>query len=218
MDVPAILLGEPSDRVFLFVHGKLGCKEEAIPFAQVAASMRYQILSIDLPNRAVNLSPEKACKIIQAAYAYADRLWSSISLRANSIGAWYSMQALQKCRLQQALFVSPVTDMEPLIQQMMQGAGVVESQLKLAGEIPTDFGETLSWRYLTWVRNHPIHWTVQTVILYGQHDSLIAQDMIDTFLQKGNSTCLTMPGGEHWFHTPEQLRFMADWEMASIQA
>ena len=49
------------------------------------------------------------------------------------------------------IHISPVVDMEKLILALMQQAGVTEEQLRAAGEIPTDFGETLSWPYLCWV-------------------------------------------------------------------
>ena len=32
-NTPAVLYGEPSDTLWLFVHGQFGCKEEALPFA-----------------------------------------------------------------------------------------------------------------------------------------------------------------------------------------
>ena len=35
--VPAIVYGEKSDRVYLYVHGKCGCKEEGRDFAVLAA-------------------------------------------------------------------------------------------------------------------------------------------------------------------------------------
>ncbi len=33
-------------------------------------------------------------------------------------------------------------------------------------------GETLSWEYLCYVRNHPVNWSVPTYILYGDKDNL----------------------------------------------
>ncbi len=47
---------------------------------------------------------------------------------------------------------------------------VSEQELAQKGEIPTDFGETLSWKYLCFVREHPIDWKVPTEILYAEHD------------------------------------------------
>ena len=48
--VDAIILGERSNKVFLFVHGQGGNKEEAIPFADVAVPKGYQVIGIDLPS------------------------------------------------------------------------------------------------------------------------------------------------------------------------
>lgn len=46
---PVLLIGKSSDRVFLFVHGLHGRKEESLAFAEVAAPKGYQVLGIDLP-------------------------------------------------------------------------------------------------------------------------------------------------------------------------
>ena len=39
-NTPAVLYGEPSDTLWLFVHGQFGCKEEALPFAEIVCSGR----------------------------------------------------------------------------------------------------------------------------------------------------------------------------------
>ena len=49
--IPAALYGERSDKVFLFVHGQFGCKEEAERFAEVANPLGWQVLAIDLPEQ-----------------------------------------------------------------------------------------------------------------------------------------------------------------------
>ena len=38
-DIPAVLLGEPSDKIYIYVHGKQGYKEYAEAFAKIAAAM-----------------------------------------------------------------------------------------------------------------------------------------------------------------------------------
>ena len=78
-------------------------------------------------------------------------------------------------------------------------------------EIPTDFGETLSWKYLCYVREHPISWRVPSRILYGEHDNLTSLETISAFAEKTGAALTVMPGGEHWFHTDEQVRFLDDW-------
>ena len=47
--IPALLIGAKSKKVFLFVHGLHGYKEEALAFAKVAVPMGYQVLGIDIP-------------------------------------------------------------------------------------------------------------------------------------------------------------------------
>ena len=51
-NTPAVLYGEPSDTLWLVVHGQFGCKEEALPFAEIVAP-DAQVLSIDVYKRQV---------------------------------------------------------------------------------------------------------------------------------------------------------------------
>lgn len=91
---------------------------------------------------------------------------------------------------------------------MMGWAGVTEQELREKGEIPTDFGETLSWEYLSWVRENPIDWRVRTEILYAQGDALISRETVVEFAESHDAGLTVMEGGEHWFHTREQMDFL----------
>ena len=113
--------------------------------------------------------------------------------------------------MDRACFISPVVDMEKLIGDMMQWANVTERELAEKEEIPTDFGETLSWAYLCYVRTHPIDWRVPTRILYGTQDNLTSLETISAFAGRLGAELTVMPEGEHWFHTPEQMRFLDAW-------
>ena len=133
-------------------------------------------------------------------------------LHAVSIGAWFSMQALSGERLENCAFVSPIVDMEGLIRKMMFWANVSEELLEERKVIPTDFGQTLSWEYFTWVLKHPIEkWETPMNILYGEKDHLMDQDQMEKFAQKYSASLTIMKDGEHWFHTPEQMAFMEQW-------
>lgn len=96
--IPAIIYGKPSDKVFLFVHGKLGCKENAESFAAIASQSR---------------------------------------------------------RIEK--------------------------------------------------------WDAPTSILYGSEDNLTERKTVDVFAERFNCKLTVMPGGEHWFHTPEQLDVLEKW-------
>lgn len=52
--------------------------------------------------------------------------------------------------------------------------------------------------------------------LYGECDETIPRRVIDGFIAANPCTLTVMPGGEHWFHTPEQLEFMKNWEHETL--
>ena len=130
---------------------------------------------------------------------------------ANSIGAYFALSSLDETLVDRAYFISPVVDMENLICNMMQWSNVTEQELAEKREIATNFGETLSWEYLCYVRQHPIIWNVFTCILYGEHDNLTSIETVSAFAKQHHADLTVMPGGEHWFHTGEQMQFLDHW-------
>ena len=157
----------------LYIHGKGGSAREAERYR--ALCPEYQIVGVDYQGEL----PWEVRGQLQAACAKARRQSEQVTVLANSIGAYFAMDALQGCPLAKALFISPVLDMERLILDMMGWAGVSEAELREKGEIPTSFGETLSWRYLCYVREHPIAWDIPTEILYAGQDHLTARQTVD---------------------------------------
>ena len=143
--------------------------------------------------------------------------YDSVILIANSIGAFFSMNALAEKKISQALFISPIVNMEKLITDMMMWSNVTESDLQSKKEIPTKFGETLSWDYLCYVREYPIEWRIPTCILYGEKDNLTSGETISEFSNRINADLTVMDDGEHWFHTDAQMKFLDDWIINSIR-
>ena len=121
------------------------------------------------------------------------------------------MNTLADKKIEKAYFISPVVDMENLIGNMMLWANVTEDKLREQKEIQTSFGETLSWDYLCYVREHPIIWNIPTHILYGEKDNLTSYETISRFADKIGATLTVMKNGEHWFHTEEQIAFLDEW-------
>ena len=54
-------------------------------------------------------------------------------------------------------------------------------------------------------------WQVPTRILYGEHDNLTDLETISVFAKRVGAELTIMQGGEHWFHTEQQMRFLDDW-------
>ncbi len=216
---PYLCYGQTSDQVCLFLHGQSGHKEEGERFAQIANPKGWQVVAIDLPQHgqrqggAEPFLPWVVVPELEQVWQELKGRWKRIALRANSIGAWLAMLALAGKPVDTCLFVSPVVDMENLIQTMMTWAGVTEERLEREREIPTDFGQTLSWDYLKYVRQHPVHaLSAHTNILYGDQDNLVPQPVVECFARAEGAHLTVYPGGEHWFHTPEQMKVMGTWE------
>lgn len=156
-------------------------------------------------------TPWDAMEEFRSYFLEKRKQYDRIVLIANSIGAFFCMSALDKTEVDRAYFISPVVDMENLICNMMKQANVTERELAEKREIAANFGETLSWRYLRYVREHPIEWNVPTCILYGEHDNLTDMETVSAFAKRHSAELTVMPGGEHWFHTAEQMKFLDDW-------
>lgn len=88
---------------------------------------------------------------------------------------------------------------------------MTEAELEQRKIIPTDFGEELSWEYLCYVREHPLTWLVPTSILYGENDNLTSLETIKDFAEKQGANLTVMKGGEHRFHTEEEIKFLDEW-------
>lgn len=222
--LPALLCGEEAERAYLFVHGRHGCKEEARHFAEIVCPKGWQVLSIDMPEHGERrgetgtFDPWHVVPELQDIMGWARRRWGHMALRATSIGAWFSMLAFQRDPPERSLFVSPVLDMEGLIRTMMGRAGVTEAELEARGEIGTDFGEILSWRYLQYAKAHAIEsWPSSTAILYAGGDTLISRPAVDAFCARFGCGLTVLEDGEHWFHTAAQLAALRRWTEARTQ-
>ena len=189
----------------LYIHGNGGSADESGHYKPLFPDCEVTGLDYQTSN------PWDTGKEIHAAVAKLKSESKNVILIANSIGAFFSIHAGIDEMIQQAYFISPIVDMEKLITNMMQQANVSEQELETMGTIHTSFGEDLSWDYLCYVRNHPIHWHVPTQILYGSNDHLTSIATISDFASKHQATLTVMVGGEHWFHTEEQMRFLDNW-------
>ena len=189
----------------LYIHGKGGNAQESQRYEPLFPA--FSVLGLDY----TSTTPWAAKEEFRAALEKLYRKEGKITLVANSIGAYFSMQAGIEDYFEKAYFISPMVDLEGLILGMMQALHVTENELKEKGVIETPWGEPLSWEYLSYVRSHPIVWRVPTHILYGENDALTPKETIKAFAKAHGATLTVMGGGEHWFHTEEQMRFLDDW-------
>lgn len=192
-------------KTVLYIHGKGGNASESTHYEKLFPDCK--VIGLDYKT----FSPWETGKEIHEAVAGLKTDAESIILIANSIGAFFSMNANLNGLIEKAYFISPVVNMEKLICDMMKWANVIETELEQRKIIPTDFGEELSWEYLCYVRKHPLNWQIPTSILYGENDNLTSLETIKDFAEKQGASLTVMKGGEHWFHTEEEMKFLDEW-------
>ena len=197
-------------KAIIYIHGKGGSSFEINQYKE--SCLGFDMVGIDY-NEYLPWIVEKQ---IKSVYEKAEKTYDEIYILANSIGAYFAMHSLQKVNIKKALFISPILDMEQLILNMMNWANVSEETLCEKKEISTDFGETLSWKYLCFVRENPIVWNISTEILYGEKDNLTSRETVDKFIKNHNAHLTVMENGEHWFHTEKQLIFLNNWLKQSL--
>lgn len=197
-------------KLVIYIHGKGGTAEEAKHYQPLFAES--DVIGFDYKSQ----NPWEAKSEFSDFYDLYSMGYDSVILVANSIGAFFSMNALAEKKISKALFISPIVNMENLITNMMIWSNVREEKLRNEKEISTDFGETLSWEYLCYVRKHPIKWNIPTCILYGANDNLTSIKTVSGFAEQIGAVLTVMNDGEHWFHTDKQMAFLDNWIKNSI--
>lgn len=225
-NIPAMLWGKTSDRLFIAVHGNMSHKADTVIelLAKEAAEKGYQTLSFDLPehgdckNEGRKCSAKNCADDLSAVHEYARDRFKDMSLFACSMGAYFSLLSLQDAALRQALFLSPVVDMQRLILGMMSALDITEERLKKEQVIPTPFGQTLQWDYYSYVKaNQIVRWPHDTAILCAADDKVSEPAAVAAFAKKFNCRLETVPDAEHFFHTEKQLAVFSRWLKANIK-
>lgn len=218
--IPALLWGETSDVLILAIHGNKSNKADT-PIrllAEQAGKRGYQVLSFDLPQHGERSHETIPCKVDQCVgelkiiLSYVKSRWTTLSLFANSMGAYFSLVAFSEAVFKQVLFLSPVVDMHYLISNVMSAFQITEDRLRTEQEIETPIGMTLYWDYYSYVKEHPITtWANPTAILYGELDEVSERATIDAFCSRFSASLEVVQACPHYLHTPEQLSRFTFW-------
>lgn len=115
--IPAILWGKPSEKLFIYVHGKGSSKEAAEELADTVSDYGFQTLSFDLPGCGVRANICSACVVepCEAVYAvrdlkcvleYAREICGDISLFVRD-NAEFCLEAFDGIEFERCIFVSP---------------------------------------------------------------------------------------------------------------
>lgn len=121
--------------IVVYIHGKGGSAQEAAHFQQFFADS--DVLGFDYEAR----TPWEAKEEFVPFFESILKSRKSVKIVANSIGAFFAMHALQDMCIKKAYFISPIVNMQNLIEKMMSQAGVSEDELRDRGELDAGSGK-----------------------------------------------------------------------------
>ncbi|MHC1748574.1 MAG: alpha/beta hydrolase [Cellulosilyticaceae bacterium] len=218
--IPAILWGEDSEKLFVAIHGNMSSKSDTpiSILAEEAVPLGYQVLSFDLPEHGDRKNESTLCKVdtcvqeLKEIMDFALARANHISLFACSMGAYFSLLSYKDICFEHSLFLSPVVNMERIINNMMTWFNITEEKLKSEQEILTPIGQMLYWDYYRYVKDNPILcWSSPTSIIYGEKDELCEFEVITDFVKTFGCELEVAYGAQHYFHTSEELICYRKW-------
>lgn len=216
-NIPSIVFGEPSDKVFIYIHGKMSRKEYAESFALIAEKYGYQTVSFDLPEHGERTDKAYRCDVwngIKDLTAIADYVydkWSNVSLFACSLGAYFSLNAYADRSFGKIMFQSPIVDMQWLVEHIMLWSNVTAEMLEEKKEIDNPI-DTLRWDYFLYIKNHPVtSWHKGTNILYGSLDELQPYESIADFANRFEAKVTVSENSKHPFMEEKDFSATQNW-------
>lgn len=228
--IPAVLYGETSDNIVLYLHGKYGRKEEALTLAPVLQETGWQVLAVDLPEHGQRAGDENdlsasgarkeclpwvAIAEWQEVMRWIKARYTKIAFCAVSMSAWFLMRTFRFEGFDRCLFISPIVDMRLVIEDRMREAGVTASDLGWKQFLPDAHGEMLIWDYYAYAAYQPINrWDTPTEILYARGDALQPEETMTSFAARFGCG-LTMIDGEHYI--PLDTPVLQEWVREKMQ-
>ena len=189
---------------FVYIHGLYGNSEE-INFYSFLAN-KYDVIGLDYEDG----NPWEVKDKIIHEFSKISKRYKNVYLIANSIGAFYAYRYLSSFKIKKAFFISPLVNMRKIIDKMMKKNGITLEKFKNEKIIVLENGQTISFDFYQSLNNED-RWDVKTHILYGQKDKLVNHEEIINFASSHNCSLTILKNGNHYFHTPRQLKYIKKW-------
>ena len=192
------------DSCIIYIHGLHGSALESRFYT--FCSNKYDVIGLDYKDG----NPwEVKDKIIQELTEISKK-YKDVYVIANSIGAFYTFKYFADFKIKKAFFISPLVNMKEVIEGIMKQNKISLEDLKTKKIIRINDEQTLSCDFYQSL-NQKDNWNTKTHILYGEKDKIVDQKSIFNFVIKHNASLTIMKNGEHYFHTPGQLKFIKKW-------
>ena len=202
------LIGETKkprhDTCIIYIHGLYGNSEEASLYSFY--SKKYDVIGLDYKDG----NPWEVKEKLVKEYEMISSRYKEVYVIANSIGAFYTYNYLADFKIKTAFFISPFVSMKKMIEDVMKKHNVSLERLEKEKFVFLDDGEILSYDFYKSLC-HKDNWNIKTHILYGEKDKMVDHQSIFDFVSNHNCSLTIMKNGEHYFHTPGQLKFIKKW-------
>ena len=201
---------EPQDnlkRVVIYIHGLHGSAKEANFYKFLKG--KYDVKGLEYSQEG---KPWELKEPIQKEFKALTEGYDEVIVIANSIGAFYTYEYLNKFKIKKAFFISPVVSMFQQTVDMMAMYGIKDKELERKKFITLEDGNVLSYEFYQHVSNDDVEWKVPTEILYGAFDEMVYVGSMMEFLENHPNCKLTVKAeAEHHFSSPEEMRFIKNW-------
>lgn len=122
-------------KAVLYIHGKGGNAREAKHYEPLFPG--GDVVGFDYAAQ----TPWEARLEFPGFYDNICAKHESVTIIANSIGAFFAMSSLYDKQMENAFFISPIVDMEKLISDMMGWANVSEEELRARKKLTRHLGK-----------------------------------------------------------------------------
>ncbi len=192
------------DSCLVYIHGLYGNSGEANFYSFLAN--KYDVIGLDYDDG----NPWEVKDKIIHEFSEISKKYRNVYLIANSIGAFYAYRYLSSFKIKKAFFISPLVNMRKIIDKMMKKYSITLERFKNEKIIVLENGQAISFDFYQSLDNVD-HWDVKTHILYGQNDKLVDHESIFSFASAHNCSLTILKNGDHYFHTPGQLKCIKKW-------
>lgn len=195
---------EKHESCIIYIHGLNGNSDEADFYS--FCKNKHDVIGLNYEDG----NPWEVKNTIIKRFNEISKDYKDIYVIANSIGAFYTYMYLFDLNIKEAFFISPLVNMKEIIEKTMKKNNISMEMLQEEKFIKLNDGQILSYDFYQSLDKGD-SWKTKTRILYGEKDRLVKHKAIFDFVANHDCTLTVMKNGEHYFHTPGQLKYIKKW-------
>lgn len=191
------------DSCIVYIHGMKGNANEAGFYSFL--NDKYDVVGLNYEDG----NPWEVKEQIVEEFLKIASNYKKIYIIANSLGAFFAQKYLSSFKIEKAFFISPFINMKLYMEEQLKNNKISVEQLREEKMIIIN-NQTFSYDFYTSL-DEADNWNIKTHVVYGENDKLVDRGSIFDFVANHNASLSIMKNGEHYFHLPNQLRFIKKW-------